>query len=538
MMRVSDHPHLNGGKNMDKKNLNILTNIIGAVETGGQVYGHRRYEVYVGPGSNTSKEKTCTLGWAGNYGERARRLCKMIFDRDPLAFRKADNAGIEKKLSVNWETTKWHPTAAQQKALVAIITTTTGKNCQDGLFQELMETYIAKAEEYGVKDIPSQMMWCEIEHLGGLAPVKRIFGRAQKPYTPDTIFASLLLDQKDTKSNTQVGDKIFQSRHACCVKWIKQYVTDTKEEKKVTNVVLAGHGSGTPSTKGMNAYCTTRQAKGRGLVEVLREDLTDKQRQQMHDLYKMILGRNIYSQSLRLYCYTKYNGKYYSDCSSSICKTAEKVGVPNVGTLNTAGMHNNWKKVTDVVIKNGIIQNPEVLKVGDALMFKGSDPSRPLQIGHTEMVYEINGKTAASATPAATSSKKDIIKAGQMHANNFAGAGLVVDGVRGTLTKKAGIMAVQTALNLDFKAGLKVDGEWGPKSDAALKKRSVRLGSTRYLVTAVEILLMLKGYNPNGVECPGQFGSGCAAATGHYQTDHSLKADKIAGYDTIKSLIA
>lgn len=309
------------------------------------------------------------------------------------------------------------------------------------------------------------------------------------------------------------------------------------KEKKVTNVVLAGHGSGTPSTKGMNAYCTTRQAKGRGLVEVLREDLTDKQRQQMHDLYKTILGRNIYSQSLRLYCYTKYNGKYYSDCSSSICKTAEKVGVPNVGTLNTAGMHKNWKKVTDVVIKNGIIQNPEVLKVGDALMFKGSDPSRPLGIGHTEMVYEINGKTAASATPAVMSSKKDIIKAGQMHANNFTGAGLAIDGVRGTLTKKAGIMAVQTALNLDFKAGLKVDGEWGPKSDAALKKRSVRLGSTRYLVTAVEILLMLKGYNPNNVECPGQFGSGCAAATGKYQTDHSLKADKIAGYNTIKSLI-
>ena len=244
----------------------------------------------------------------------------------------------------------------------------------------------------------------------------------------------------------------------------------------MTNVVLAGHGSGTPSTKGMNAYCTTRQAKGRGLVEVLREDLTEEQRQQMHDLYKSILGRNIYSQSLRLYCYTKYNGKYYSDCSSSICKTAEKVGVPDVGTLNTAGMHNKWKKVTDVVIKNGIIQNPEILKVGDALMFKGSDPRRPLGIGHTEMVYEINGKTAASATPAATSSKKDIIKAGQMHANNFTGAGLAIDGVRGTLTKKAGIMAVQTALNLDFKAGLAVDGEWGTKIRCRIEKTICQTG--------------------------------------------------------------
>lgn len=360
-------------------------------------------------------------------------------------------------------------------------------------------------------------------------------------------FPKVLQKLKTTKSVQEASDYVlqyyeqpngWQSMKKTRASYGQTYYKELAgKEKTVTNVVLAGHGSGTPSTKGMNAYCTTRQAKGRGLVEVLREDLTDKQRQQMHDLYKTILGRNIYSQSLRLYCYTKYNGKYYSDCSSSICKTAAKVGVPNVGTLNTAGMHNNWKKVTDVVIKNGIIQNPEVLKVGDALMFKDSDPSRPLQIGHTEMVYEINGKTAASATPAATSSKKDIIKAGQMHANNFTGAGLAIDGVRGTLTKKAGIMAVQTALNLDFKAGLVVDGVWGPKSDAALKKRSVRLGSTRYLVTAVEILLMLKGYNPNGVECPGQFGSGCAAATGRYQTDHSLKADKIAGYDTIKSLI-
>ena len=360
-------------------------------------------------------------------------------------------------------------------------------------------------------------------------------------------FPKVLQKLKTTKSVQEASDYVlqyyeqpngWQSMKKTRASYGQTYYKELAgKEKTVTNVVLAGHGSGTPSTKGMNAYCTARQAKGRGLVEVLREDLTDKQRQQMHDLYKTILGRNIYSQSLRLYCYTKYNGKYYSDCSSSICKTAEKVGVPDVGSLNTAGMHKNWKKVTDVVIKNGIIQNPEVLKVGDALMFKGSDPSRPLGIGHTEMVYEINGKTAASATPAATSSKKDIIKAGQMHANNFTGAGLAIDGVRGTLTKKAGIMAVQIALNLDFKAGLVVDGEWGPKSDAALKKRSVRLGSTRYLVTAVEILLMLKGYNPNGVECPGQFGSGCAAATGRYQTDHSLKADKIAGYNTIKSLI-
>ena len=92
-----------------------------------------------------------------------------------------------------------------------------------------MEAYIKNAEAYGVTDIKAQMMWCEVEHLGGPKPVKRIFGRAAKPYTPETIFSSLLLDQKDTSNNNQVGDKKFQSRHECCVRWINQYV---KEETK------------------------------------------------------------------------------------------------------------------------------------------------------------------------------------------------------------------------------------------------------------------------------------------------------------------
>ena len=110
----------------------------------------------------------------------------MILKADPKAFRTADTAGIEKKLSVDWEATRWNPTAKEKAALIAIITTDAGKKCQDDLFKELMEKYIAEAEAYGVDNIQAQMMWCEIEHLGGLKPVKRIFARAKKPYTPDT----------------------------------------------------------------------------------------------------------------------------------------------------------------------------------------------------------------------------------------------------------------------------------------------------------------------------------------------------------------
>ena len=211
---------------MNDKNMKVLTNIIGAVESGGQVYGNRRYDAYAGPYTNSNKEVTCTLGWAQNYGNEGRKLCQMILQKDPAAFRKADTAGIESKLSVDWVAAKWSPTTAQKRALIAIITTPAGKECQDALFAELMEKYIKSAEEYGVTDIKAQMMWCEIKHLGGLSPTKRIFNRASKPYTPDSIFASLVKDQNDTSNNNQVGDKKFQSRHQCCVKWIKQYAAE------------------------------------------------------------------------------------------------------------------------------------------------------------------------------------------------------------------------------------------------------------------------------------------------------------------------
>ena len=43
--------------------------------------------------------------------------------------------------------------------------------------------------------------------------------------------------------------------------------------------------------------------------------------------YEVLLGRNNYSQPKRDYCYKKYsNGKYYSDCSSSVSYAYKEAG--------------------------------------------------------------------------------------------------------------------------------------------------------------------------------------------------------------------
>lgn len=132
--------------------------------------------------------------------------------------------------------------------------------------------------------------------------------------------------------------------------------------------------------------------------------------------YEEILGRNNYSQPKRAYAFKKYSdGKYYSDCSSSVALAYKYAGYPfydNNGSYNpnTVGMY-QAKSLKDVpvTIKNGIIQNPEVLRPGDMLLFAGTDNSRKYAdcVGHVEMVAKISGTKVTlyghgSGTPRAT----------------------------------------------------------------------------------------------------------------------------------------
>lgn len=124
------------------------------------------------------------------------------------------------------------------------------------------------------------------------------------------------------------------------------------------------------------------------------------------DKYAIIIGRNTYNQTLRDYCYKPYkDGKYYSDCSSSICYAYKEAGL-GFGILNTAGMYQSSKLTTvDADIADGI---PDIsrLRPGDMLLFAGTDASRPFKIGHVEM-YCGNGIICGHGS--GTPSYKDIV---------------------------------------------------------------------------------------------------------------------------------
>lgn len=259
-----------------------------------------------------------------------------------------------------------------------------------------------------------------------------------------------------------------------------------------SNITICGHGSGNPSTKNLNTYSTQRYNQvasngvHKGIVSVrrLKNLKTDGKRKKYVKTYKTILGRNIYSNDLRQYVYKPYsNGRYYSDCSSSQMATLEKIGVwSGSWYLNTEYIYKSDKfEDVPVKIKNGHITNPEVLKLGDQILFAGNDPNRPLQIGHVEGVYAIK-KVEALRAAKPTLRKSDTGAEVEMLQRDLKALGylgkdrkpLKLDGDFGSNTEHA-LKNFQrehvyvTGVIKKKAEPLEVDGIYGSKSAASMK---------------------------------------------------------------------
>lgn len=241
---------------------------------------------------------------------------------------------------------------------------------------------------------------------------------------------------------------------------------------------------------------------------------------QMHKWYAATGCPGAYLESKFPYIANEVNKRLNGNTTPSLPESSGTYTVQKGDTLSSIARKygTTYQKLAEL---NGI-QDPSKIYVGQVLKVTGSSaPSLP----------EIKPETPSTSV-------NQIVKDGQIHARNFAAPGLNADGIRGANTIKAGIKVLQQGMNLDYGAGLALDGIWGSKSEAALGNHTVRRGERQYMVTALQILLMLKGYYPNGVENPGHFGAGCEKAVRQYQKDHGIGVDGVAGYKTFKSLIS
>lgn len=317
------------------------------------------------------------------------------------------------------------------------------------------------------------------------------------------------------------------------------------------DIKICGHGSGTPSVKNLYTYNSSQYSRyatngvRKGLVCVRRlKAMTDENRVKFHDAYKTILGRNIYNQNLRQYVYTKNpsNGRYYSDCSSSIMATYKKIGY-NVTLLNTAGIYSSdLFETVPVRIEAGHIKNPEILKVADCLLYKGNDSKRPLQIGHVEAVYEIAGKII----PDDDKDKvvKQVKKYQEFLNTNYAnevktmcGKLLVVDGTYGEDTRNASLAVWKYMSNKYCKTKLTINNKnFGSSCRKAAENFIVSYGYKEHptIVWILQGILAGRGYYTG--EICGTCGSSTNDAIKAFQKQKNIAVDGICGKATWYSL--
>lgn len=151
-----------------------------------------------------------------------------------------------------------------------------------------------------------------------------------------------------------------------------------------------------------------------------------------------------------------------------------------------------------------------------------------LGYGHPRYAAETVITPTKPSKPVTTVSKIDTVKEVQLWLNNNYAAGLSLDGLYGSYTKRALIRALQKEL------GLNPDGIYGKKSKAAARKNNLKKGSKGALVKVLQAFLVCHGYKSAYVD--GSFGTGTETALKALQTAYKLTADGIAGSNTFAAL--
>lgn len=274
------------------------------------------------------------------------------------------------------------------------------------------------------------------------------------------------------------------------------------------DITLMGHGSGNPTLHNMYTYTAQRYAKKspngkhKGIIAVRRpKAITDAMRAKFGETLRPIIGRNLYSQPKREYVYKPYkNGNYYSDCGTAGMATLQRLGLTFGWLYNTAAIYTGKEfETVPVKIKDGHITNPELLRVGDAVLYIGNDPSRPLQIGHVEWVYDTPAEDKpVSKTDKAYSGTWPSLSNGRSGAQKK-GFYQYGDGISALKNYPTQIRRLQIVLNWldDSTKDIAVDGKFGKKTKAKVNTCRGMFGLQKNGLFDADLLARAKKYRKN-----------------------------------------
>ena len=555
---------------MNEYNLRVLSNIIAAVESGGQIYSEDRdWTAYAGARTNSSKEVTCTLGPYQAYGDEAQELVRYIFNKYPEVFASCDPSGsIKAKLSSSWVGTQWNPTPSQKEILIKMLATQAGHEAAEHVFWDRLKKYISRAESNGVRSAEGQMMWSEVQHLGGANAVQRIFERFPKDakYTCDEWLAALKKDQSDSYYKINgVGSEKYWSRHQKCAEFIRKYadLTETSSEKKevdtmaydiqkLLNVAFAEEGymekrsNKDLDSKTANAGSNNYTKYGRDMLAAVPEygdcyginyqwcdqfvDWCFVRAYGKADARKLLIDWSAYTPTSA--GYFKKAGRYdrtpsvgaviFFHNSERICHTGIVYAFDSQYVYTIEG---NTSNGTAVISNGGMVCKKAYLRSN----------SRIDGYGHPNYGMDAGNGSVATASMAVLTGQKflnhyygDVVKASIGHL-------LDEDNDFGSDTYKACLAVWKDVANRIYGANLTITNHnFGNSCKEAARKMAVSKGCEGTLVWIYETMLSAYGFYTDSMD--GAFGNNLDKAVRKFQESAGLEVDGSLGADSVYAL--
>ena len=199
---------IEGASSSEGEAVEVMRNIIYAVESGGQTYGGRDYANWEPPGANTSSEHYITIGAGCWYGIEAKQILEYIYSKH------GNSLGNLSGIIAAWESVKY---GAYKDEIIKIMDTPEGHQRQDEFMAMQITEYFKKAEQQGVTDIGGKMEYMNIIHQGGQGAVNRLLQKAEKPVTATSFYNAMKGD-----SGNQVG--AYKTRQNLVYNWIRTKV--------------------------------------------------------------------------------------------------------------------------------------------------------------------------------------------------------------------------------------------------------------------------------------------------------------------------
>lgn len=231
------------------------------------------------------------------------------------------------------------------------------------------------------------------------------------------------------------------------------------------------------------------------------------------DLMVSRKGLNSYTQGgNRIYFFGKPDNKPgnttqkgYSDCSSAVREAIKAATGIDIGGNTSAQINNRKTKGVVVHETNGYYPDESKLLPGDCIYFKGNT-SHPLDVGHVEM-YIGDGKCCGHGS----------------------GTGPKVRNMREYCTSRANskkryFMAIRWIPD---------DGSTAPDDAPSVLKKGMNDSAA---VKALQLDLILLGYDLGTYGADGDFGSATESALIAFQVDEGLVADGRAGAETLAKI--